>query len=93
MYRVAHAGQTGYHQRTQFNNLIIKIGDKPEEVNAKGGFIRYGVVKNPYILIRGSVGGPKKRLITLTEPIRQHKEPAYKTDQLKQIMTESNQGR
>lgn len=93
MYRVAHAGQTGYHQRTQYNNLIIKMSDKPEEINAKGGFIRYGFVKNPYILIKGSIAGPKKRLIKLTEPVRQHKKPAFKPEQVKMIMTDSNQGR
>ena len=70
MYRVAHAGQTGYHLRTEFNKWLIKIGEKVEEVNPNGGFIRYGLVKNKYILVKGSVAGPKKRLITLTVPIR-----------------------
>lgn len=72
-FTVAKAGQTGYHQRTELNKHIIKIGDKPEEINPKGGFLRYGLVKNPYLLVKGSLGGPAKRLITLTAP-RRHKQ-------------------
>lgn len=70
MYRVAHAGQMGYHTRTEFNKWIVKISEKPEEINPKGGFIRYGNVKNEYIIIKGSVHGPAKRLIRLNMPKR-----------------------
>ncbi len=72
MYRTAMAGQMGYHQRVQYNNQILKISDKPEEVNVKGGFINYGVGKqgNEFLVIRGSVPGPKKRMITLVKPVR-----------------------
>jgi large subunit ribosomal protein L3 len=73
MYRIAHAGQTGYHRRTEYNKWIVKISDKPEEINPKSGFKNYGVVKNPYIFIKGSIPGPRKRLIMLTEPIRPNK--------------------
>lgn len=70
MYRVAHAGQMGYHTRTEFNKWVVKISDKPEEINPKGGFIRYGNVKNEYVLIKGSVQGPAKRLIRMNLPKR-----------------------
>ncbi len=70
MYRIAHAGQTGYHQRTQYNNIIFKISDKPEEVNPKAGFKHYGLVKNDFILISGSLQGARKRMITLTKAVR-----------------------
>lgn len=70
MYRTAHAGQHGYHTRTEFNKLLLKIGTKPEEVNQVGGFMRYGIVKNQYILIKGSVGGPRKRLVRFNNAIR-----------------------
>lgn len=63
MYRVAHAGQTGYHTRTKYSNWLVKISDKPEEINPKGGFLHYGNVKNNFILLKGSVAGPQKRLI------------------------------
>ncbi len=70
MYRVAHAGQMGYHVRTEYNKQILKISDKPEEINIQGGFSRYGVVNATYILLRGSIAGPKKRMIRINQAIR-----------------------
>lgn len=70
MYRVAHAGQTGYHTRTEYNKLILKIGNNPKEINPKGGFPHYGLVKNDYILVKGSIPGSKKRLIRFIPSIR-----------------------
>lgn len=70
MYRVAHAGQMGYHQRTEYNKQILKIDEKSENINPKSGFKRYGIVKNTYILIKGSVIGPNKRLIRVNAAIR-----------------------
>lgn len=69
-YRVAQAGKMGYHQRTEYNKLVIAMGDKPDTVNPKGGFLHYGNVKTDYIIIAGSVPGPTKRVIAITEPIR-----------------------
>lgn len=91
MYRIAHAGQMGYHQRTQYNNQILKISDNPEEVNQKGGILRYGLVKNTYLLVRGSVPGPKKRLITMVKAIRPKQVQELPT--IQKIITESAQGR
>lgn len=76
MYRVAHAGQMGYHTRTELNKLVVKIGDKVEEINPKGGFLRYGEVKNDYILVKGSLPGVKKRLLRFVEPMRPKKKMA-----------------
>jgi len=92
-YRVAHAGQMGYHQRTQYNNQILKITDKPEEVNAKGGFINYGVGRqgNEFIVLRGSIPGPKKRMIALSKPIRLKK--TKKVPTVERISIESTQGK
>ena len=69
-YTVAQPGKMGYHQRTEFNKLTLKIGTKPEEINPKGGFLHYGIILNDYVLIKGSVPGPAKRLIALTDAIR-----------------------
>jgi len=93
MYRIAHAGQMGYHQRTQYNNLVMKISDKPEEVKMDGGIVRYGDVKTTYLLIKGSVAGAKKRLITLSEPIRPKEKPKFSSESIKLISTKSQQGR
>jgi len=70
MYRVAHAGQTGYHQRTDYNNQVITIVEDPKQINPKSGFKHYGTARNPCILIKGSVPGPSKRLIIMTHAIR-----------------------
>ncbi len=91
MYRVAHAGQMGFHLRTQYNNLLLKTGSDPKDVNPKGGFLHYGNVKNNYILVKGSVPGPKSRCILLTHPIRNTKlEPI---GEIEYISTRSKQGR
>lgn len=91
MYRVAHAGRTGYNLRTEYNKWLIKIGDKPEEINQKGGFLRYGIVKNPYILVKGSLGGPANRLITLSYAMRENKGIPKDAPQITYISTESKQ--
>ena len=72
-WTVAHAGQTGYHQRVDYNKWLLKISNTPSDVNPKSGFIRYGVVKNNYLLVKGSIQGPAKRMITLTQAIRPNK--------------------
>lgn len=93
MYRVAQAGQTGYHQRVQYNNQILKITQDPEEINVKGGFIRYGTGRkgNEFLVVRGSIPGPKKRMITIAKPIRQKVEVALPT--VDEISLASSQGK
>ncbi|MBS3098170.1 50S ribosomal protein L3 [Candidatus Woesearchaeota archaeon] len=72
MWRVAHAGKMGYHTRTEYNKWLIKIGDKIEEINQRGGFLNYGNIKNTYILVKGSTGGPIKRIVRLNYPIKEN---------------------
>ncbi|MEM5829631.1 MAG: 50S ribosomal protein L3 [Candidatus Aenigmatarchaeota archaeon] len=69
-YTVPMAGQLGFQTRTEFNKRILKIGENGEEVNPKGGFKNYGVIKSNYLLLEGSVPGPNKRLIRLRAGIR-----------------------
>jgi len=68
-WTVSHAGQTGYHQRVEYNKWLLKLGNNPDEINPKGGFLRYGVIKNNFILLKGSIQGPAKRLIKLVQPL------------------------
>jgi large subunit ribosomal protein L3 len=70
MYTVAHSGQHGYHQRTEYNKMIMKMGRKDEDINPNNGFKKYGLVKNDFLMLKGSVQGSQKRLITLRAPIR-----------------------
>jgi large subunit ribosomal protein L3e len=78
-WSVPRAGQHGYHHRTEMNKKIYRVGkegdashsattdhDATEKgINPMGGFPHYGLIKNDYLMIKGSVGGPRKRLITL----------------------------
>lgn len=70
LYTVPRAGQMGYHQRTEYNKRILKIGTDGGEVSPKGGFLRYGSVRGHYVLLKGSLPGPSKRLIRLRCPAR-----------------------
>ncbi|MBU0628326.1 MAG: 50S ribosomal protein L3 [Nanoarchaeota archaeon] len=87
MWRVPHAGQMGYYQRLEHNKWLLKISDKPEEVNPKSGFLRYGLIKNPYIIIKGSAPGPTKRLIRFNTAIRPSKFIQKEAPQIKEILT------
>ena len=93
MWTVAQAGQMGYHKRTEFNKKVLKIGDVSEvdAVNPDGGFIRYGLVKNDYVLVKGSVPGPTKRLVILRQAIRPKKADEA-APQIEFISTASKQG-
>jgi len=77
------AGQMGYHNRVDFNKLIIRMGEKGEEINPKGGFVRYGMIKGEYVLVKGSVPGPRKRAIALRKAIRElGKIPSFTLDHI-----------
>jgi large subunit ribosomal protein L3 len=92
MYRTAYAGQTGYHQRTELNKQIIKISNKPEEINPKDGFLHYGRIRATHVLLKGSVQGTKKRMIILTYPVRKSRKEAP-LPSITHISLQSKQGR
>jgi|BEDMetMinimDraft_2_1075160.scaffolds.fasta_scaffold00001_109 archaeal ribosomal protein L3 len=73
---VPQPGQLGFHRRTEYNKRILKISTNPQEINPAGGFVKYGLVKNPYILIQGSTIGVRKRPLFLRYPIRPYEVPA-----------------
>jgi large subunit ribosomal protein L3 len=85
LYTVPQAGQTGYHQRTEMNKRILKMGQKPEEINPSAGFIGYGFVRNDYVVLKGSVPGPTKRLVKLRLAVRSA--PGGKEPQVSYIAT------
>jgi large subunit ribosomal protein L3 len=73
MYTVPRAGQRGFHQRIQYNNRIMIMGNSENEemkINPPGGFKHFGLVKGDYIIVRGSVPGTYGRLVKLREPVR-----------------------
>lgn len=71
-WRVAHPGQTGFFKRTEHNKMIFKI-EGSRDINPKSGFHKYGLIKNDYLIMKGSISGPVKRAIVITEPIRSKK--------------------
>ena len=92
-YSVARAGQMGYHQRTEYNKRILKMGKDGNEITPKGGFLRYGVIRGPYMLIAGSIAGTEKRAIRLRYPARPPRNIAEEPPQITHISLESPQGR
>jgi large subunit ribosomal protein L3 len=90
-WRVPQLGQTGYHQRTEFNKRIMQIGKDGKTVTPDGGFLNYGIIRNDYIIIKGSVPGPAKRLVRMRPAIRQNKAQAQ-APEITYISLESKQG-
>ncbi len=91
LYTVPRAGQLGFHQRTEYHKRVMLIGENEEEINPKGGFIKYGKIKGDYILILGSVPGPKKRLIRIRKTIRPIRSFVTSTPEITFISRESQQ--
>jgi len=82
-FTVARAGQNGYHHRTEMNKKIYRIGKAGDKTSATtatdltqksitplGGFPHYGVVTNDWLLLKGGIVGPKKRVVTLRKSLR-----------------------
>lgn len=81
-FSVARAGQKGYHHRTEANKKIYRIGDSKDlnsaatdfdptekRITPIGGFPHYGMVNNDFVMLKGCVVGPKKRVITLRKSL------------------------
>lgn len=105
-FSVARAGQKGYHHRTEVNKKIYRIGGGQDANNAAtefdptkkqitplGGFPHYGVVRNDFLMIKGCVMGPKKRVITLRKSLLVNFSRKYREEvKLKFIDTSSKFG-
>ena len=78
-FRAPQAGQTGYHNRIVYNNLILKVGNVDEnDINKKSGFDHYGVIRGEYIVLKGSIPGPRKRGLVITPAMKPSKYLAKK---------------
>lgn len=89
-WRVPQIGQTGYFQRTEFNKRIMQIGKDGKTVTPEGGILNYGIIRNDYIIIKGSVPGPAKRLVRMRPAIRLKK--TLPVPELTHVSVESKQG-
>ena len=73
MYTVPRAGQTGFHQRVEYDKRIMIMGNTEDEgikINPDGGYKHFGLVKGDFIVLKGSVPGTYRRLIKLRSQIR-----------------------
>jgi len=108
-FTVARAGQDGYHHRTETNKKIYKIGKAGTDSGATmgstefdltkkgitpmGGFPRYGIVSEDFLMLKGCTIGVKKRVLTLRKSvIPQTSRNALEKVQLKFIDTSSKFG-
>jgi large subunit ribosomal protein L3e len=90
-FKVPRAGQNGFHHRTQINLQIYRIGKSNDPFSAStpydpsrkkitpmGGFPYYGIVKEDFLIIKGSVMGVRKRPITLRKSLSNKKSQGCK---------------
>lgn len=87
--KIAMPGQHGYQTRTEYNKRILKIGT--DGITPSGGWVKYGEVRGDYMIVEGSVPGPKKRLIMIRKGIRwpEHRKEA---PEVKHVFLDSQQG-
>ena len=90
-YSVPRPGQTGFHTRTSFNNKIVKMGERGEEITPSGGFVNYGVIRGDYIMVHGSIPGAVKRPVRIRFAIRPKKGHIDEPVQVSYISTASKQ--
>lgn len=80
MTTVARAGQMGFHRRTETNKRVYMIGNGNELIKTEfdltekpvtpmGGFPHYGSINNDYIMLKGAIVGPRKRVVTLRKSL------------------------
>jgi large subunit ribosomal protein L3 len=87
--KIAMAGQLGFQTRTELNKRILKLGDGG--LNPKGDWLSYGKIKGDYIILEGSVPGPRKRLVVFRKAVRSLEKEKEKVE-VKKVLLESLQG-
>ena len=92
MYSVPRAGQMGFHQRTEYNKIVMKIGNNGSEITPKGGFLRYGIINSDYVALKGSVPGTRNRLVLMRLAVRPPPEAKAPPPKLDYLSVESIQG-
>merc|ERR1740124_1842149 len=82
--KVPRSGQRGYHHRTEINKKIYRIGKTLKEdpsscsteqdltekgITPMGGFSHYGEVNQDWVMLKGTVMGCRKRVITMRKSL------------------------
>merc|ERR1712166_1049772 len=83
-FQVPRAGQDGYHHRTEINKKIYRMGKNAKEdangamtesdltekgITPLGGFAHFGHVNEDWVMIKGAICGPKKRIVTIRKSL------------------------
>lgn len=69
-FRAPLMGQMGFFTRVHYNSRIVEVSEYNADINPKGGFPHYGMIKNDYLIVNGSVQGPQKRAVLMTFSLR-----------------------
>ncbi len=89
---IRQGGQTGYHQRTEYNKRILSIASADDKsITPSGGFLHYGEVNSDYVLVKGSLPGPAKRLVRFRDATRGSDKPQHPYE-ITYVSTSSKQG-
>jgi large subunit ribosomal protein L3e len=105
-FSTPRAGQNGYHHRTDLNKKIYMVGAKGDDkscmtdqdlteksITPLGGFPHYGEINEDWLMVKGNVVGPKKRVITIRKSLLVHtSRTALEEIELKFIDTSSKFG-
>jgi len=89
MYTVPRAGQTGFHQRIEYDKriMIMSNTEKEEfEINPEGGYKHFGNVSGDFVVVKGSVPGTYRRLIKLRQQIRNEQKKIVKPNVLEVVL-------
>jgi large subunit ribosomal protein L3 len=70
----------------------LKIGQNGVDVTPKGGFLHYGLVRNDYVVVHGTIPGVAKRIVRLREPVRDRTVELKESPQITYLSLESKQG-
>ncbi len=81
-FRAPLAGQLGMFTRVSYNNKIIDMGKSESKFT---GIKNFGDIKTDYIVATGSVQGPAKRQLIITQPLRATKKQLKKNYELLEL--------
>merc|ERR1712087_55973 len=83
-FQVPRSGQKGFFHRTEINKKIYRIGKSVKEdphsamtemdlteksITPLGGFSHYGAVNEDWVMLKGGIVGPRKRIITMRKSL------------------------
>ncbi|MGV8152103.1 MAG: 50S ribosomal protein L3 [Candidatus Nanoarchaeia archaeon] len=78
-FRELRAGQMGFFSRVAYNIKVVNVGNINEkDINPGEGFKHYGKINTDYVLLFGSVPGPRKRQLLITSTLRENKKHSKK---------------